>query len=297
MESLNSLFDRDRLIADVTTFLPRLGAALLVFLAFWLLQRLTRPLLRGILRRAGIHETLTHMLVDNIYGMTILVLGVISAAGQLGINVTAALAGISVAGIAIGLAAQDSLSNMIAGFQIFWDKPFVVGDHVTVMDKYGRVVDITMRTTRIRTQQNTYVVIPNKHIIDSVLVNHTKHGETRVEVDIGIAYKESIAEARRVLLEAVSKIDGVLADPAPDVVVTGTGSSSVDLRVRLWINDAHIERRTYFRAMEASKLALDAAGIQIPFPHLQLFVDSVEERVWKRMEGVVTAGRSGSERG
>ena len=297
MESLNSLFDRDRLIADVTTFLPRLGAALLVFLAFWLLQRLTRPLLRGILRRAGIHETLTHMLVDNIYGMTILVLGVISAAGQLGINVTAALAGISVAGIAVGLAAQDSLSNMIAGFQIFWDKPFVVGDHVTVMDKYGRVVDITMRTTRIRTQQNTYVVIPNKHIIDSVLVNHTKHGETRVEVDIGIAYKESIAEARRVLLEAVSKIDGVLADPAPDVVVTGTGSSSVDLRVRLWINDAHIERRTYFRAMEASKLALDAAGIQIPFPHLQLFVDSVEERVWKRMEGVVTAGRSGSERG
>jgi small conductance mechanosensitive channel len=211
--------------------------------------------------------------------------------------VTAALAGISVAGIAVGLAAQDSLSNMIAGFQIFWDKPFVVGDHVTVMDKYGRVVDITMRTTRIRTQQNTYVVIPNKHIIDSVLVNHTKHGETRVEVEIGIAYKESIAEARRVLLEAVSKIDGVLADPAPDVVVTGTGSSSVDLRVRLWINDAHIERRTYFRAMEASKLALDAAGIQIPFPHLQLFVDSVEERVWKRMEGVVTAGRSGSERG
>lgn len=297
MDSVNVLFDPDRLTADITSFLPRLGVALLVFLAFWLLQRLTRPLLRGILRRAGIHETLTHMLVDNIYGITLLVLGVISAAGQLGINVTAALAGISVAGIAVGLAAQDSLSNMIAGFQIFWDKPFHVGDYVTVMDQYGRVVDITMRSTRIRTQQNTYVVIPNKHIIDSVLVNHTKHGETRVEVEIGIAYKESIPEARRVLLDAVSKIDGVLTDPAPDVVVKGTGASSVDLIVRVWINDAHIERRTYFRTMEASKLALDAAGIQIPYPHLQLFVDSVEERVWKRMEGIVASGRPGSDRG
>lgn len=289
MDSLAVLFDPDRLRSDVTTFLPRLGVALLVFLAFWLLQKLTRPLLRGILHRAGIHETLTHMLVDNIYGVTLLVLGVISAAGQLGINVTAALAGISVAGIAVGLAAQDSLSNMIAGFQIFWDKPFIVGDHVTVMDQYGRVVDITMRSTRIRTQQNTYVVIPNKHIIDSVLVNHTKHGETRVEVEIGIAYKESIREARRVLLEAVSRIDGVLSDPAPDVVVKGTGASSVDLIVRAWINDAHIERRTYFRLMEASKLALDEAGIQIPFPHLQLFVDSVEDRVWKRMADLVRA--------
>jgi len=293
MDSLQTMFDPDQLVADVTSFLPRLGVALLVFLAFWAVQRFTRPLLRRILLRAHIHETLTHMLVDNIYGLALLILGVISAAGQLGINVTAALAGISVAGIAVGLAAQDSLSNMIAGFLIFWDKPFHVGDYVTVMDQYGRVVEITMRTTRIR--QNTYVVIPNKHIIDSVLVNHTKHGEIRVEIEIGIAYKESIPEARRVLLEAVSKVEGLLHDPAPDVVVKQTGASSVDLIVRVWINDAHIERRSYYATMEACKLALDEAGIQIPFPHLQLFVDSVEERVWKRVAGLVgpAAGRGG----
>lgn len=297
METLSSLFDPDRLVADLTSFLPRLAVAVLVFLAFWLLQRVTRPILRGILRRASIHETLTHMLVDNIYGLAILIIGIVSAAGQLGINVTAALAGISVAGIAVGLAAQDSLSNMIAGFLIFWDKPFHVNDYVTVMDQYGRVVEITMRSTRIRTQQNTYVVIPNKHIIDSVLVNHTKHGEIRVEVEIGIAYKESIPEARRVILNAVSKIEGVLADPAPDVVVKAAGASSVDLIVRVWINDAQIERRTFHRTLERSKLALDEAGIQIPYHHLQLFIDSVEDRVWKGMESLVAAGRGSSDRG
>jgi small conductance mechanosensitive channel len=291
LDTFQSMFDPDRLIADVTIFLPKLAVALLVFMVFWGVQRFTRPLLRGILLRANIHSTLVHMLVDNIYGIALIVLGLISAAGQLGINVTTALAGIGVAGIAVGLAAQDSLSNMISGFLIFWDKPFHVGDYVTVMGQYGRVTEITMRSTRIRTQQNTYVVIPNKHIIDSVLVNHTKHGEIRVEVEIGIAFKESIAEARRVLLAAVSRVQGVLAEPAPDVVVKGTGASSVDLVVRLWINDAHIERRTYFRAMEACKVALDEAGIQIPFPHLQLFVENIEERVWQRMAGLAGATR------
>ncbi len=297
MDTLVTTFNPEKLTADLVHFIPRIGVAALVFFAFWGLQRFTRPLLRRILLRAGLHETLVHMLVDNIYGMALMILGVISAAGQLGINVTAALAGISVAGIAVGLAAQDSLSNMIAGFLIFWDKPFHVGDYVTVLDQYGRVVEITMRTTRIRTQQNTYLVIPNKNIIDSPLVNHSKHGDIRVEVEIGIAYKESIPEARRVLLAAVATVEGVLLEPAADVVVKQTGASSVDLIVRLWINDANIERRVYYRAMEACKLALDEAGIQIPFPHLQLFVDSVEERVWNRLSGLVRPGAGGGDHG
>jgi small-conductance mechanosensitive channel len=81
------------------------------------------------------------------------------------------------------------------------------------------------------------------------------------------------------------------------VVVKQTGASSVDLAVRVWISDAHLERRTYFRTIEACKLALDVAGIQIPFPHLQLFVDSVEERVWQRVAGLVGPGRGGPDDG
>jgi small conductance mechanosensitive channel len=216
------------------------------------------------------------------------------AASQLGLNVAAALAGLGVAGLAVGLAAQDSIANMIAGFLIFWDKPFGVGDYLTVGDSYGEVRGITIRTTRIRTNENKYVVIPNKQIMDGVLINHSMFGETRVNVPLGIAYKEYVPEARRVLLKALQSVDGVLENPAPDIVVESLGGSSVNLVVRVWIQDMSAEKPVFYRTLEACKLALDAAGIQIPYPHLQLFVENVEDRVWDRVaELPALAGTSG----
>ncbi len=265
------------------TMIPRLIAAIAVLAVFWLIQRLGRPPLRGLMRRGGLHETLIHMVVDNVFRFAVMVFGVVMAAAQLGVNVTAALAGISIVGVAVGFAAQDTLSNIIAGFLIFWDKPFLVDDHITVQQYYGRVTEITMRSTRIRTPQNTFVIIPNKHVIDTVVVNHTKHGAVRVEVPIGIAYREHIPTARRVLLEALRGDPDILDDPAPDVVTRELGASSVDLLVRVWVDDPAIERPMSDRTLEACKLALDAAGIQIPFPHLQLFLEKAEEPVWREL--------------
>ena len=125
------------------------------------------------------------------------------------------------------------------------------------------------------------MVIPNRKIIDEVLVNHSKHGATRIDVSVGIAYREDVAKARTALLEAVRGFPDILTDPAADVVVEGLGNSSVDLRLRVWISDASREQPVTYGVLEAAKRALDAAGIQIPFPHLQLFVDKVEDRVWK----------------
>jgi small conductance mechanosensitive channel len=293
MIDLAKLLDPDQITTALFKFLPRLAAGIVVVILFWALQRLTRPPLKAILRRAGIHETLIQMLVDNLYRFAVMIFGLVMGAAQLGVNVTAALAGISIVGVSIGFAAQDSLSNMIAGFLIFWDKPFLVGDYVTLQEHYGRVVEITMRSTRIRTQQNTYVVIPNKHIIDTVVVNHTKHGEIRVEVPIGIAYKEFIPEARKAMLEAVRGLEDILADPAPDVVAAELGGSSVDLLVRVWIDDPSLERPVFYRTLEACKLALDRAGIQIPYPHLQLFVEKIEEPVWRDLARLPALGGSG----
>lgn len=283
MLDLQRLYSPEQLYQMAAGFLPKLLSAIVVFLLIWLAGRLTRRPLRMVLHRANIHETLIHMLVDNLYRMVFLVLALVMAAGQMGINVTAALAGISVIGVAVGFAAQDSFANMISGFLIFWDKPFIVGDYLTVQDQYGCVVEITMRTTRIRTQQNTYVVIPNKHIIDTVVVNHTKHGDIRVDVPVGIAYKELIPEARRVILEAVRKVPDVAAEPAPDVVTAELGGSSVNLLVRVWVDDPGRERPAFYSTLEACKLALDAAGIQIPYPHLQLFMEDVEPRVLDKL--------------
>jgi len=203
MDELRSLIDFPALATQTVTYLPRVVVALLIMVAFLIIYRLTRPGLRRIMSHAGLAPTLIHLLVDNVYRFGLVIFGLVMAMGQLGINVGAALAGIGVVGIAIGFAAQDSLANTIAGFLIFWDKPFLVGDWVHVADEYGRVDEITLRTTRIQTNNNTYVVIPNQKIIDEVLVNHSKNGATRVEVPLGIAYKEYIPDARAAIIDAV----------------------------------------------------------------------------------------------
>lgn len=298
MNELLARVDPSELWGLALVVLPRLLAGLLILAGFWLLQRFTSPAMRATLRRAGLDEALVRILVDNLYRPVILVFGLVMAISQLGVDITAALAGISVVGIAVGFAAQDSIANMIAGLVIFWDKPFGVGDFLTIADQYGRVDEITMRSTRIRTQDNTYVVIPNKNIIDSVVVNHTKHGAVRLNVPVGIAYKENIPEARRVLLAAVTGLEDVSADPAPEVVVAELGGSSVNLLVRVWVSRADQERPVFFRTLESCKLALDAAGIQIPFPHLQLFVDDVQQHLFDRAAagGLLPEGRSRQER-
>lgn len=263
-------------------FIPKLVAGLLVFGFFWLLARLTRPGLRRLLVRADFAEPLVRLLVDRLYRYTLIVFGLVMGAGQLGIDVGAAVAGLGVAGIAVGFAAREALANMIAGFLIFWDKPFRVGDYITSEGEYGEVRDITMRTTRIRTADNTYVVIPNAEIIDDVLVNHSMYGRARVRVPLGIAYQEDLHRAREVLLQAAAAVDGVEADPEPAVVLKELGDSSVDLEVRVWVEDAADERPVFARTLEACKLALDDAGVEIPFPHLQLFLDDVDDRVWDK---------------
>ena len=282
LQQLFELIDVPAIVNAVVAYLPNLLAALVIVATGWLFVRFTRPPLRRALERADFSPGLRGLLVDSVYAVAVMVVALVMALDQIGINVTAALAGMGIAGIAVGFAAQDSLANSIAGFLIFWDKPFKVGDFLEVQDEYGEVTSITLRTTRIRTRNNTYVVIPNKEIIDNVLVNHSMYGETRVDIPVGIAYKEDIDAARAALLAGVTGIDGVLEDPEPRVVVSGLGASSIDLEVRVWIRDADVERPVYFRTVEACKKALDDAGIEIPFPHLQLFVDDVKERVFER---------------
>ncbi|MEO7521572.1 MAG: mechanosensitive ion channel family protein [Gemmatimonas sp.] len=270
--------------------LPRVAAALAVFLLSWFVLKVTQPALRHMLARAKFAPALIKLLVDGLLRATVLVLGLAMAASQIGIDISAFLAGLGVVGIAVGFAAQETVANMIAGFLIFWDRPFRIGDYISTQDQYGEVKDITMRTTRIRTRENTYVVIPNKQIIGDTLVNHSMYGETRVNIPVGIAYKENIAQAREVLLNAVRSVDGVMKMPAPDVVAVKLGDSSVDLNVRVWIEHASEERPVLFRVVEASKVALDEAGIEIPFPHLQLFVEDVREKVWKDAQTLSNIG-------
>lgn len=256
--------------AQLLAFVPNVLSAIAIFILAYLFYKITARPLKKILMRSQVEEWLARIIAYNVYKPFIFIVAFVGALGQLGIHVGAALTGIGVIGLAIGFMAQDSLSNIVAGFLISIDKPFRVGDYITVGDQYGRIELITMRTTRIRTQDNTYVVIPNQKIIDDVVIDHTANGDTRINVAVTIAYESSIETARAAVLKAVADIEGVLGNPAPDVVVDKLADSGVNLLVRVWIADSSKERRVYYQTTETVKRALDAAHIEIAYPHLQL---------------------------
>ena len=276
-------------VAGFMAFLPGLFAAIIIIIVAYILSRGIRAVFRKALQKAEFEDVLIGLLVDTVLHYIIVILGFLMALSQLGVNVTAALAGVGVAGIAIGFAAQDSVANVISGILIFWDKPFEVGDWIETEGQYGKVTNITLRTTRIRTPTNTYIVVPNKRIIDEVLENYSKHGEVRVDAVIGIAYKEDIGKAKDVLLKAAKSLDGTLDSPSPDVVVDELAGSSVNLKTRVWIKKPEKLKGMYFKLNETMKIALDEAGIEIPFPHTQLIVDTVEDRVWEGAKRLTAA--------
>jgi small conductance mechanosensitive channel len=200
--------------------------------------------------------------------------GIVIACNQLGIPIVAMLTGVSIIGLAVGFAAQETLANFIAGIVIFLDKPLRVGDWVEADGTFGQVRRVTFRSTRLLTMDGEVVVIPNTQLLSSKLVNHSTNPINRVNIPIGIAYKASIDDARRTLLALTATDNRIVKQPAPEVVVKECADSSVNLLLRFWIEDEAIERKIGYEYIEKAKKALDAANIEIPFPHMQLFVES-----------------------
>lgn len=272
MNLLSKAFNPEGLVSALTISLPKLFSAFFIFLVFWALYRFTKNPLMRFLAWRGVKEANAELLVNTAYRGVLFVIAVVTVAGQLGINLTATVAGLGIAGVAIGFAAQDTLANIVSGILIYIDRPFRIGQWITVGDMYGRVQRITMRTTRIRTLDNTFVVIPNQKIANEVLINHSSHGELRIVVPFGIAYDESISRVREVVVKALSEIKGAKKNPPPTVVAEGFGPSSINMLARVWIDNADRERATLFLTVEAVKAALDAENIKIPFPQMEVKV-------------------------
>ena len=259
----------EALVEAFVEFIPNLLRALLVLLAFWILYRALTGVFHGLVRRTGADPSILGIGV-RLTRYVLIAFGAVMAISQLGFEVGSVLAGISILGLALGLAAQESLGNVIAGLTLLWDRPFRVGDNVTIAGTFGQVKEIGLRTTRILTQERLDAILPNKEIINQEIINHTLNPQLRLPVRLSIAYKEDTREARRVLLRAVEGHRLILDEPAPSMVVLALGESGVDLEVRVWLRDPHAEREALFELTEAAKIALDEAGIEIPFPQRTL---------------------------
>ena len=259
-----------------TVLLPRLLLAGIAFLIFYTAYRLVDSALFQILNRSERVEAGLQNLLLKTYRVVAITLISIIVLGQLGVDVTALVAGLSIAGIALGFAARDSLENFISGVTILVDEPFSVGDYIEVEGQYGQVDEITLRSTRIRTVRNEIMVLPNTFMITNRLVNHTKRNTIRVDVDFGIAYKEYPEEARQVVLPLCENDDRILSTPSPTVVVTEMAGSSVNMKLRFYLRDPSTEVPLRWAYTEKVREALRDADIEIPFPHMQIFLDEAK---------------------
>src|SRR4029079_2651088 len=175
---------RDLIIALVG-FIPRLFVAALFILFFWVIYRAVRRILIGSMKRAHVDPSIRDML-GHLIKWTIMGFGLVIAFNQIGIQIAALLTGVSIIGLAIGFAAQETLANFIAGVVIFWDKPFRVGDWIEIDGVFGQVQRVTFRSTRILDLDGDAVILPNTFMLSNKLENHSTHPLTRVSVSIGI---------------------------------------------------------------------------------------------------------------
>jgi small-conductance mechanosensitive channel len=214
-------------------------------------------------------------LVASICRVAIMVIGGTVVLSRLGVNVTPLAAAIGIGGLAISLAAQDTIRDTIAGFIILIDQPFRLGDRIEIekLGKWGDVVEIGLRTTRIRTRDNRLVIIPNSIISTNQVVNYTyPDPQYRIETHVGIAYGTDIERARQVIVDAVRQVDDVLPDKPVDALYIEMADSAMKFRVRWWIESYVDTRRVLDRIHTALQEALDAAGIEMPYPTQDLNV-------------------------
>jgi len=199
----------------------------------------------------------------------VVMIAVIIFLGQFGINVTGLAAALGIAGLGISLAAKDTLSDAISGIIILVDRPFRTGDRIEIsgLNTWGDVVEIGLRSTRIRTRDNRLVIVPNSAIANSQVINYTyPDPRYRIQIEIGIGYGTDIEKARRVIVDTVRKVEDVLPDKPVDALYVEMGDSAMIFRVRWWIESYVDTRHVFDRVNTALQKALDEAGIDMPYP-------------------------------
>ncbi len=209
----------------------------------------------------------------------IFVTAVILALDVIGVNIMPFVAGAGVAGIAIGFAAKDTLSNIIAGVLLLIDRPFEVGDRIEVWSSpsnsatWGDVIDVGLRATRIQTTDNIVIVIPNNEIMKRDIINYTTiTKEIRVRIPIGIAYDADVKKAKEIICKISLELEWVMKEPSPKVVVKTFGDSAVNLEARVWIEDPRKRMDTVSYITDRVKEEFQKGGIEIPYPKRDIYI-------------------------
>jgi len=253
------------------TYGPKLVGAILFLLAAWIIAGWFKRLVARGLNRAKFDPTLG-VFFANAVRWVVLGLAVLACLGIFGIQTTSFAAVIGAGGLGIGLAFQGTLSNVAAGVMLLVFRPFGVGDIVTAGGVTGKVAEIGLFTTDFDTPDNRRMIVPNNLIFGTTIENGTHHPIRRVSIDVGADYTADIDATRQVLERAAGSVSDVLEDPAPQVFLASLGGSSVDWQLRVWCaTEAYWE--VHQATIRAIKHEMDAAGIGIPCPQVDVHVD------------------------
>lgn len=262
--------------ADVY-LIPWLIKMVLAIAIFYVGRMLAKSLVgvtEKVLRKSATDDMLVAFIGNIIYAL-LLVIVVLAALDQLGVNTNSALAVLGAAGLAVGLALQGSLSNFAAGVMLIMFRPFKTGDFVEAGGVSGVVETIAVFSTTMRTGDNKEVIVPNGQIYSGTIINYSARETRRVDLVFGIGYGDSIKQARDLILSEMAKDVRILKDPAPAVTVAELGDNSVNLNVRPWVasGDYWAVRSDL---LENVKDAFDDAGITIPYPQRDVHMYEVK---------------------
>ena len=244
--------------------LPVLKAILIYLIGSWIIKRLV-GVLRKVMAKGSYDESLQKFLM-NLISWALKIFLIITVIGTLGVETTSLAAVIAAAGLAVGLALQGSLSNFAGGVLIMIFKPYKIGDLIEAQGVLGAVKEIEIFTTKLVSPENKLIIVPNGAMANGNIVNYTAEGKIRVDTTIGVDYASDIKQTKEVLMEVLTSNPLVLQDPAPSVNVSELADSSVNFAVRPFCKPEHYWD-VYFATYENCKLALDKAGIEIPYPH------------------------------
>ena len=249
----------------VLDYTPKLIAAILIWIVgSWLIKMILKGIKKAMKKR-DYDESLQKFLADLIgWGLKILLIVIVLS--TVGIETTSFAAILAAAGLAVGLALQGSLSNFAGGVLIMIFKPFKIGDLIEAQGEIGAVAEISIFTTKLTGLSNKEIIIPNGTLSNGNIVNYTSLGTRRVDLVIGVSYDSDIKQTKTVLMDILQKHDLILKDPEPSVTVLELADSSVNFAVRPWCKSEDYWT-VYFDVMEETKEQLDAAGIEIPYPH------------------------------
>ncbi len=261
---LADTFNYSDLISFLSGAVPKIIMALLIFFSGYIIWKLLSFLLKLSMKRSSVDNT-AQTFIQMITKYIILAIAIVMALDKIGVNTASLLTSLGIAGLTIGFAARDALSNIISGLFIFWDRPFVIGDLVEVGGNYGTVERITLRSTRVVTVDGRMLAIPNTEVVNSTVSSFTNFPNLRLDVPVTISVDEDISRARQLLLDIIKNDPRYKTDPAPVVVVNQLNDYNVELKLQAWIEDERRHIPMKYELRENIFNTLRDAGVNMPY--------------------------------